>query len=95
VSDSLLTVEKKMTAAITTSKLDRLFHALISGQSLTSKQIAARYRVVNPYDLVYRLRQEIDVRMVSRTNAKGVAIYAYEYVEPMKFLSKTKRRRAA
>lgn len=73
-----------------TSKLDRLFQALVSGQSLTSKQIAARYRVANPYDLVYRLRQEIDVRMVSRTNAKGVAIYAYEYVEPT-----TKRRRSA
>lgn len=82
-----------MTAAITTSKLDRLFHALISGQSLTPKQIAARYRVANPYDLVYRLRQEIDVRMVSRTNAKGVAICAYEYVEPT--TTKTKFRRVA
>lgn len=80
-----------MTAVNTASKIDRLFQALISGQSLTPKQIAARYRVANPYDLVYRLRREIDIQMVARTNSKGVAIYAYEYVDPT--VTKPKLRR--
>lgn len=38
---------------------DKLFTALVvRGEKLTSKQIAARYNVSNPHDVVYRLRME-------------------------------------
>jgi len=43
----------------TTNKLDRLYMALqINREKLTPRQMASRYRVSNPYDLVYRLRSE-------------------------------------
>ena len=43
----------------TKSAFTRAFNALVEKkQTLTSKQIATRFGVSNPHDLVYRLRQE-------------------------------------
>ena len=41
------------------SKTSKLYRSLIlKRERLTSRQIASRYRVANPYDLIYRLRNE-------------------------------------
>ena len=41
------------------SKTSKLYRSLIlKRERLTSCQIASRYRVANPYDLIYRLRNE-------------------------------------
>ena len=54
------------------SKIKRLATALRSGSQLTAKQIASRFNVVNPYDLVYRLRNDgFRVRSLETTNSKG------------------------
>lgn len=43
----------------TESKTDKLYRSIIlKRQRLTARQIASRYRVSNPYDLIYRLRNE-------------------------------------
>jgi len=54
------------------SKIKSLATALRSGSQLTAKQIASRFNVVNPYDLVYRLRNDgFRVRSLETTNSKG------------------------
>jgi hypothetical protein len=46
-------MEIKMTA------INRVYETLlVEGKELTTKQIAARYNVANPADVVYRLRNE-------------------------------------
>lgn len=53
----------------TYDKVDRLHRALrINNEKLTARQLASRYRVSNPYDLVYRLR------------SKGFTVYNNTYV---------------
>lgn len=56
--------------------IDRLLVALENGAVLTPKQISARFRVKNPRDLIYRLRndgfridtfQTTDTKKVTRT----------------------------
>jgi Helix-turn-helix domain len=43
----------------TESRTSKLYRSLIlKRERLTARQIASRYRVANPYDLVYRLRNE-------------------------------------
>lgn len=54
------------------SKTSRLAQALADGAELTAKQIAARYRVANPYNMVHVLRNEgFNIRLVTRENSKG------------------------
>lgn len=56
----------------------KLLTALCNGEELTSKQISARYKVVNPRDLVYKLRQESwTINLIERTNSKGVVRRKY------------------
>jgi cytochrome oxidase Cu insertion factor (SCO1/SenC/PrrC family) len=53
-----------------TTKVDRVFEALVlNGEELTAKQIAARYNVANPHDVVYQIRH------------RGYAIYLNEHVD--------------
>ncbi len=54
------------------SAIDRAFTAFTQGQSLTARQLAARYGVANPYDLVHRLRSEgVRIKLTTTTNSKG------------------------
>jgi hypothetical protein len=64
---------------MTLSKTDRLVIALLAnGERLTARQIAARYRVSNPYDMIYRLRNEgMNIELNTRVNSKGVAVRVY------------------
>jgi hypothetical protein len=72
------------------SKTSRLATALMSGEQLTARQIAARYSVSNPYDMVYNLRNEgANIELRARTNSKGVTNLFYTFVQP-----KTKRKAA-
>jgi hypothetical protein len=55
-----------------TSKATRLYTALRNGAELTSKQIASRFRVANPYDVIHTLRNEgFAINLVTSTNSKG------------------------
>jgi len=61
------------------SKLDRLHAAFIEGTQLTARQIASRFRVANPYDMVYRLRNDgVVIERSFRFNAKGKMVRFYE-----------------
>jgi hypothetical protein len=53
--------------------IDRVFDTLlVQGKELTTKQIAARYNVANPADVVYRLRSEgYDIYTNKRVDTKG------------------------
>ena len=65
------------------SKTSRLADALRSGEQLTARQIAARYRVANPYNMVYTLRCEgANIELVTRSNSKGVTNRFYTLVHP-------------
>jgi hypothetical protein len=71
------------------TKYDRLLAALRGGAELTAKQISARYRVSQPYHLIWRMRENgLNVQLIERTNSKGENRNFYKLVE-------TKRRRAA
>ena len=60
------------------SKTDRLYAALSDGAQLTAKQIASRYRVVNPHDMVYNLRREgVNIEMNTRVNRNGENVRFY------------------
>jgi len=66
---------------------DRLLTTLRNGTELTAKQISARFRVSQPYHLVYRLRENgFNVQLTERTNSKGQTKGFYTLVE-------TKRKR--
>jgi hypothetical protein len=63
---------------MTLSKTDRLGLALAEGAQLTARQIAARFRVANPYDMVYNLRNNgMNIELNSRLNAKGETVQFY------------------
>lgn len=65
------------------SKTTRLANALMSGEQLTARQIAARYRVSNPYRMVYTLRSEgANIELITRANSKGVVNRFYTMVQP-------------
>jgi Helix-turn-helix domain len=62
----------------TLSKSGKLADALNAGAQLTAKQIAARFRVANPRDLVYNLRKEgMNITLNTRTNSKGRNVQFY------------------
>ncbi len=64
------------------SKTSRLAHALQNGEQLTARQIAARYRVANPYNMVYTLRGEgANIELIARANSKGVVNRFYTMVQ--------------
>ena len=68
---------------------DRLLTTLRNGTELTAKQISARFRVSQPYHLVYRMRENgFDVKLTERTNSKGQTKNFYS-------LTETKRKRKA
>ena len=65
------------------SKAYKLLEAFKSGQELTAKQIATRYKVANPHDLVYRLRNErYAIYANSRKNYKGETVTKYRLGNP-------------
>lgn len=65
------------------SKTSRLAQALADGAELTAKQIAARYRVANPYNMVHVLRNEgFNIQLVTRENSKGTVNRFYTMVQP-------------
>lgn len=71
------------------TKYDRLLTALRGGAELTAKQISARFRVSQPYHLIWRMRENgLNVQLIERTNSKGENRNFYKLIE-------TKRRRAA
>lgn len=62
------------------SKKAKLLESLLNGREMTARQIASAYRVANPYDLVYRLRQEGErIYLNQRTNSKGVVTTKYRW----------------
>lgn len=62
------------------SKKTKLLKTLRNGREMTAKQIAANYGVSNPYDLIYRLRQDGErIYMNQRTNSKGAALSKYRW----------------
>jgi hypothetical protein len=72
-----------------TTAYNRLLTTMRSGTELTAKQIAARFRISQPYHLIYRLRQNgFQVELVERTNSKGQQRNFYR-------LNETKRRKRA
>lgn len=58
------------------SKLDRL-HDALSETSLTVRQISSRFRVKNPYDLIYQLRNEGHNVASTRTKSRGKFVTRY------------------
>lgn len=70
------------------TKIDRVFNALVvKRQELTAKQIAARYNVANPYDAIYRIRQEgYAIYLTERVDSKGRVTQKYSYGAPSNFL---------
>jgi hypothetical protein len=72
-----------------TTAYDRLLTTMRSGTELTAKQIASRFRISQPYDLIYRMRENgFRVELVERTNSKGQQKNFYR-------LNETKRRKRA
>jgi hypothetical protein len=56
----------------TLSKTDRVYKAFHDGYVMTAKQIASRYNVKNPYDVVHRLRNEgHNIVLKTKTDTKG------------------------
>lgn len=67
-----------------TTAIDRLRTALVSnGEELTAKQIAARFGVSNPNDVVYQLRNNgYAIYLNKRVDTKGRVTYKYRYGTP-------------
>ena len=65
----------------TESKINMLFRAFFyRAETLSARQIAARYRVSNPYDLIYRLRNaSLNIKTVKITNSRGKIVNRYYY----------------
>ena len=63
------------------NKTNRVFEALvINGESLTAKQIAARYNVANPHDAVYKLRMEgYPIYLNTHEDTKGRVTRKYQF----------------
>jgi hypothetical protein len=52
---------------------------------MTAKQISARFRISQPYHLIYRLRENgFQIELVERTNSKGQSKNFYRLVEKSK-----------
>lgn len=63
---------------------NRVFEALVlNGEELTAKQIASRYNVANPHDVVYNLRMEgYSIYLNQRTDSKGRVTQKYRFGTP-------------
>lgn len=62
---------------------ERFLATLRTGEELTARQIASRFRVANPHDLVYRLRsQGYPIYLNERTNSKGEITQKYRLGTP-------------
>lgn len=63
----------------TESRTSKLYRSLIlKRERLTARQIASRYRVANPYDLVYRLRNEgHEIYSDKIVNSRGKVVTQY------------------
>ena len=60
------------------SKLQKLQEAFASGKKFTANQIASRFGVLNPRDLIYRLRQDgWDVALFETVNSRGELVRKY------------------
>lgn len=65
------------------SAIDSLFDYLNDGNTVTAKQIRAMFKVSNPYDLVYRLRNEGVVAYTNRgVNSRGKSVFVYRLGSP-------------
>lgn len=66
---------------INVSATDKVFEALVlNGERLTAKQIAARYNVANPYNVVYTLRMEgYPIYLNQHTDSKGRVTNKYQF----------------
>jgi hypothetical protein len=73
-------MEKKLMNTAT----NRVFEALVlNGEELTAKQIASRYNVANPHDVVYNLRMEgYSIYLNQRTDSKGRVTQKYRFGTP-------------
>jgi hypothetical protein len=57
---------------MTKTKCERLLNSFRKGQELTSRQIAARFSVANPRDLVYNLRGKGHrINLITTIDSKG------------------------
>ena len=66
-----------------TAATSRLLTALESGQRLTAKQIAARFSVANPHDVVYKLRNEgYVINLNTYSDTKGRMTNKYRLSTP-------------
>jgi hypothetical protein len=73
-----------------TTAYNRLLTTMRSGTELTAKQIAARFRISQPYHLIYRLRENgFQIELVERTNSKGQSKNFYRLIEKSKRRTKT------
>jgi hypothetical protein len=63
------------------TKLARVKKALVTyGEKLTAKQIAARYNISNPHDMVYRLRRSgYPIYMNEYSDTKGRKTQKYHF----------------
>lgn len=63
---------------------NRVFEALVlNGEEITAKQIASRYGVANPHDVVYNLRMEgYPIYLNSRKDSKGRVTQKYRFGTP-------------
>jgi len=52
--------------------INSVLNALRSGERLTPRQISSRYNVKNPWDVIYRLRNEsYEIITFERKNSEG------------------------
>lgn len=59
--------------------LDKVYDTLVTKkQPLTAKQIATRYGVANPHDMIYRLRnQGVKITLKTFTSRNGTSVQKY------------------
>ena len=61
----------------------KILEAFENGHELTAKQIVSRYKVSNPHDVVYRLRNSgYAIYLNSRKNSKGETVSKYRLGNP-------------
>ena len=59
--------------------IDKVYNALVQNKvKLTAKQIATRYGVANPHDMIYRLRnQGVKITLKTFTSRNGTSVQKY------------------
>ena len=73
------------------SATTRVYKALVlKGEQLTARQIAARYKLANPYDAIYTLRKEgYPIYLNERKNSKGEVTNKYRFGTPTRKMSQS------